>query len=363
MSGLAGVIAGDTAISTVGKEGVGLSYRGYDIEQLAATADFEKVAYLLLYKELPNAEDLRKFKQRLISLRELPVALKTVLKLAPKNAHPMDVLRLASSFLGTIEPELGFSEQYRVAERLIAIMPGVICYWYNFHNSQQELVEVSDEDNTAGYFLNLLFGFKPDEKTKKLLDVSLILYAEHEFNASTFAARITTATLSDFYSATTSAIGTLRGNLHGGANEAAMQLIAQFKSPTDAKKQVELMLQKKQKIMGFGHRVYKDCDPRSKIIKNYAYEIAKSKNNMLYYDISQAIEDVMLREKNMFPNLDFYSASAYFYCDIPTPLFTPIFVMSRLSGWAAHIFEQRANNKLIRPSANYIGPKPRRVAL
>ena len=357
--GLEGVVAGDSAISTVGQEGKGLTYRGYAIEDLAANASFEEVAYLLLYGELPTQKELRAYVNQLIHLRELPSDLKKVLKLIPNHAHPMDVLRTGCSMLGTLEPETQFSQEHEIADRILAICPGMLCYWYLYHTQGKEITGESDEPSIGGHFLRLLHGQDPLPLQRDMMNVSLILYAEHEFNASTFAARVTAGTLSDIYSAITTAIGTLRGPLHGGANEAAMELIQQFKSPEDAAQQLLVMLQRKDKIMGFGHRVYKDCDPRSDVIKPWSKRLAQAQNDTLLYDISEVIESVMWREKSLFPNLDFYSATAYHYCGIPTPLFTPIFVISRITGWCAHIFEQRANNRLIRPTSNYTGPELR----
>lgn len=358
-AGLAGVIAGQSAIATVGQEGSGLNYRGYSIDDLAEYATFEEVAYLLHYGRLPTRQQLTAYTQKLMGLRYLPDTLKTVLKLIPKHTHPMDVLRTACSMLGTLEPELDFSQQYDIADRLLALFPGIMCYWYAYHYQGKEISELSDEASIGGHFLALLHGRQPTEIERDMMNVSLILYAEHEFNASTFAARVTAATLADFYSAITSAIGTLRGPLHGGANEAAMELLEQFSSPQDAEDKLMHMLANKAKIMGFGHRVYKDCDPRSDIIKTWSQKLSQLKEDSLLYDVSERVEAIMRREKKLFPNLDFYSASAYHYCDIPTPLFTPIFVMSRITGWAAHVFEQRADNRLIRPSSEYTGPAPR----
>ncbi|MCP0913274.1 MULTISPECIES: bifunctional 2-methylcitrate synthase/citrate synthase [Legionella] len=358
-AGLEGVIAGQSAIATVGQAGAGLNYRGYSIEDLAENATFEEVAYLLIYGQLPTRTELATYVNKLISLRSLPEHLKSVLKLIPKQTHPMDVLRTGCSMLGTLEPEKDFSEQYDIADRLLAIFPGMLCYWYNYHQFGKEISGESDEESVGGHFLALLHGKNPPSLHRDMMNVSLILYAEHEFNASTFAARVTAATLSDFYSAITSAIGTLRGPLHGGANEAAMELIERFKSPDEAEQQLMVMLANKAKIMGFGHRVYKDCDPRSDIIKEWARKLAKSQEEILLFKISERIEAVMRREKDLFPNLDFYSASAYHFCGIPTCLFTPIFVMSRITGWSAHVFEQRADNRLIRPTSEYTGPEAR----
>jgi 2-methylcitrate synthase len=358
-AGLAGIVVGQSAIATVGVAGKGLLYRGYAIEDLAAHASFEEVAYMLIYGHLPNKQALLTYVNKLQTLRTLPESLKTVLRLIPKNTHPMDVMRTGCSFLGTLEPEANFADQYAIADRLLAIFPGILCYWYAYHFQNREIDGLSDETTIGGHFLKLLHNKEPSQIERDMMNVSLILYAEHEFNASTFAARVTASTLSDFYSAITSAIGTLRGPLHGGANEAAMELIERFNSPDQAEKGLMTMLADKAKIMGFGHRVYKDCDPRSDIIKVWSKKLAEIKNDTLLYNISERIESVMKREKDLFANLDFYSASAYHYCNIPTSLFTPIFVISRITGWSAHVFEQRADNRLIRPSGEYVGPEPR----
>ena len=354
--GLAGVSAGETAIATVGKEGKGLNYRGYSIHDLAENASFEEVAFLLLFGHLPQQKELDGFISRLNYNRQLPDELLETLQKIPKDAHPMDVLRTGCSMLGVLEPEKDFTEQVAKTERLLACFPSILLYWYRYTNDGAEIDFESDEQSLAGYFLHKLHDKKPSDLLRRAMDVSLILYAEHEFNASTFTARVCTATLSDLHSAITGAIGTLRGPLHGGANEAAMELIELYKTADEAEAGIMDKLANKGLIMGFGHRVYTVSDPRSDIIKGWAKKLADEVGDTVLYPVSEKIEEVMWREKKLFPNLDFYSASAYHFMGIPTPMFTPIFVLSRVTGWAAHVFEQRSNNRLIRPGAEYVGP-------
>jgi 2-methylcitrate synthase len=361
-TGLRGQSAGSTAICTVGKEGVGLTYRGYTIESLAENASFEEVAYLLLYETLPTQRQLDEFMIRLKGLRQLPESLREVLERIPGSAHPMDVLRTGCSMLGVIEPEkirqIG-NEQNDVAERLLAILPSILLYWHHFVITGERIRTDDAAKSVAGHFLTLLHGDAQDELSRRALDTSLILYAEHEFNASTFACRVCAATLSDAYSCMIAGIGTLRGPLHGGANEAAMDLIGRFKTPEEAVAKVGEMLDRKEKIMGFGHAVYRHADPRHAIMKQWSKTLsAKAKDGYLH-EVSDAIEQLMSERKKLFANVDFSSATAYHFIGIPTSHFTPLFVMSRVAGWFAHIKEQRANNKLIRPAADYIGPETR----
>ena len=354
--GLAGVTAGATALCTVGKEGAGLTYRGYDIYDLADNANFEEVAHLLLHGHLPTQAELDAYVAKIVSMRGLPDALKTVLEMIPADAHPMDVLRTGVSFLGNIEAEGDFANQQHVADRLLAVMPSILLYWHRFHVDGTRINTETDDASVAGHFLHMLHDKAPPELHRKSLDTTLILYAEHEFNASTFAGRVITGTLSDMHSAVSGAIGALRGPLHGGANEAAMELIQKFDTPEAATTGVLGMLERKDLIMGFGHRVYTTSDPRNSVNKAMSKTLAEEAGDMTLYEVSEAVEKVMWDEKKLFANADFFAASVYHFMGIPTYLFTPIFVCSRITGWAAHIMEQRANNKLIRPAADYIGP-------
>jgi len=358
-AGLRGQSAGDTALCTVGKSGTGLTYRGYDITDLAENASFEEVAYLIYYGELPDQLQLDGYKKRLKNNRKLPDELLGVLETIPASAHPMDVMRTGCSMLGNLEPEGDFENQQHTADRLLGALPSIINYWYQYSHHQNRIETDTDEDSLAGHFLKTLLGESPSDLHRRVMDVSMILYAEHEFNASTFTARVCASTLSDMHSCVTGAIGSLRGPLHGGANEAAMEMIEQFSSVDDATKGIHGMLERKDKIMGFGHAIYRTSDPRNVIIKQWAEKLADEVGDESLYPISCAVEKVMWDEKELFANADFFHASAYHFMGIPTKLFTPIFVCSRVSGWTAHVMEQRVNNRIIRPSADYVGPEPR----
>ncbi|ELU4009340.1 2-methylcitrate synthase [Vibrio vulnificus] len=356
-AGLRGQSAGSTALCTVGKTGTGLTYRGYDITDLASHAQFEEVAHLLLRGHLPTQQELDAYKTRLIGLRGLPAELKQALELIPASAHPMDVMRTGCSVLGNLEQETDFSQQLDATERMLALFPAIICYWYRFsHDGVRIDTQDQSQDCIGGYFLKMLTGKEPSELHKQVMHCSLILYAEHEFNASTFAARVCASTLSDIHSCVTAAIGTLRGPLHGGANEAAMEMIENWQTPEEAESNILRMLANKEKIMGFGHAIYRESDPRNALIKRWSQALSEAVGDTHLYAVSERVEAVMKREKDLFCNADFFHASAYHFMDIPTKLFTPIFVMSRLTGWTAHVFEQRANNRIIRPSADYVGP-------
>ncbi|WP_297005555.1 bifunctional 2-methylcitrate synthase/citrate synthase [Thalassolituus sp. UBA6592] len=360
-AGLRGQVAGKTALSTVGKSGSGLTYRGYDVKDLADNCQFEEVAYLILKGKLPNQSELDAYKTKLKGLRKMPEALKEVLERIPADAHPMDVMRTGCSMLGNLETELSFDQQQDATDRMLALFPGMINYWYNFSHNDKRIDENTDADSIAEQFLWTLHGDKPSELHVQVMQASLILYAEHEFNASTFTARVCASTLSDMHSCITGAIGSLRGPLHGGANEAAMEMIEGFTSADHAEEEMMGKLARKEKIMGFGHAIYSESDPRNEIIKGWSEKLAKDVGDKVLYPVSVRCEEVMWREKKLFCNADFFHASAYHFMGIPTKLFTPIFVMSRLTGWAAHVMEQRADNRIIRPSAEYTGEDLRAV--
>ncbi|MCH7816883.1 MAG: 2-methylcitrate synthase [Proteobacteria bacterium] len=357
-AGLRGQVAGETSLCTVDKTGTGLTYRGHDISVLAEKAKFEEVAFLLLRGHLPNQSELDDYINKIKSLRSLPQELKDVLERIPASAHPMDVMRTGCSMLGNLESETDFSQQDDVIDRLLATLPSIICYWYVFSHEGKRIETDLDDDSIGAHFLRMLSGgATPNDLFSQVMNVSLILYAEHEFNASTFTARVCASTLSDMHSCITAAIGSLRGPLHGGANEAAMDMIENWQSVDEAEREIMGMLARKEKIMGFGHAIYAESDPRNTIIKLWAEKLAAQAGDTVLYPVSVRCEEVMWREKKLFCNADFFHAAAYHFMGIPTKLFTPIFVMSRLTGWAAHVKEQRANNRIIRPSADYTGPE------
>ena len=356
-AGLRGQSAGETALCTVGKAAAGLTYRGYDIDVLADKASFEEVAYLLLYGHLPNRTELAAYEEKLMGLRSLPEILKKALELIPADAHPMDVMRTGCSFLGNLEPELTLEDQHQAADRLVATLPAIVLYWYRFsHDGVRVDTLNAHVPSLAGHFLTMLHDEAPNALHTQVMNASLILYAEHKFNASTFTARVCASTLSDMHSCVTGGIGSLRGPLHGGANEAAMDMIEPWKTPEEAEAALLHKLAHKEKIMGFGHAIYSERDPRNDIIKKWSKKLSDAVGDKHLYAVSERCEAVMWREKKLFCNADFFHASAYRFMGIPTKLFTPIFVCSRVTGWAAHVMEQRANNRIIRPSADYTGP-------